>query len=180
MFLQEFCRWQYEQESDSLFICLPSAKKVKTTLKQAHLNQDGQSQDNRCRLSDFIHYQLFFEQIEKLALPLEVSEQLAYSAIASQLFLLPIQPQSWHFDVVNTTENVEIGNIARVLHKQEQKWYDVLVTQIEQQIATVLLLDQSLPLSRRQLNFGEPFRIFCNRLVSFDIKINQHYQLQRA
>ncbi|AWX13331.1 hypothetical protein CEP49_01600 [Mergibacter septicus] len=178
MFFDELCKWQYDADKDCLTVLLSSKNSVKTTLKKHHLNHMG-LQQNTCDLPDFELFSDFMRQLEVLNFNYRDCEMLAYSAVAANRFLVPNQPKSWYFHEQSTSLDPE-NKLARAMIKQDRRWCNFLIAAIDGVVATVLLLDNSLQLPGLTLSFGEPFRIFTNRLESSEVVTASHYYLQSA
>lgn len=178
MFSEELCKWQYDADQDCLTILLSSKNIVKTTLKKKHLNHEG-LQQSICELYDFNLFSKLITQLEYLNFNSRNREILAYSAVAASRFLIPNQPRSWFFQEQNNRITAN-DTIVRAMVKQDNRWCNLLVAGIDGAVATVLLLDNGLQLPGLTLSFGEPFRIFVNRLEAVEIAAESLYYLQSA
>ncbi len=65
----------------------------------------------------------------------------------------------------------DIG-LAKCLISQSQMWATLLVADIEENIASVIVLDEQIKLPHSQLQFGDVFRININRLESLMIEVS--------
>ncbi|MDG6894121.1 cell division protein ZapC domain-containing protein [Volucribacter amazonae] len=175
---QHFCQWQYNPVRGRLAILLPSKNLVFTTLTEKHLASDG-FVNSPCSLVDFDDYNRFTQLLLACGFEQETLEILAYSAVATQHFLLPSQPKSWFFQPCGS-ENIEPQILAQVKIKQTGQWAMVLVTNIEGSVANCLWLENDLALTGLQLTFGEPFRIFVDRLQAVNLNITHQYYQQSA
>lgn len=175
-----FCQWQYNQAKRRLVVLLPSKNIITTTLSDKHLaSQHFQPQS--CSLADFSDYNLYHKLLLACGFEAKTAEILAYSAVATQHFLLPSQPKSWFFQPLNTEEfgTIQPQSLARLYVKQTQQWAMVLICHIDETVANGLWLENDLNLPGLTLSFGEPFRIFVDRLQPIAIDLNlatQYYQ----
>lgn len=169
MSFNDMCKWQYDASSDRLTVVLPNNTVVETMLSKQVLNGDGLTVTD-FTLSDFDKVALFLDCLDPLQFPEEVTQRLAYSALACEHFLLPKQPQNWHFSIVDHPQPIEAPSLVQCFVQASQTPANLLVAHITENIADVILLEPQIMLARTALSFGEPFRISLNRLTPLEVK----------
>ncbi|MDA3978260.1 MULTISPECIES: cell division protein ZapC domain-containing protein [Gallibacterium] len=170
MLFNNMCKWRYDAVRDCLTAVLPNDTLVETTLTKQVLNGDGLT-TSQFLLADLDKVALFLDLLEPLQFPEEICQRLAYSAIACQHFLLPKQPQNWFFRIVDDQQIVTEPCLARCFINAMESWANVLVANIEDNIAEVILLEQQVVLPPATYYFGHPFRIHLNRLEALMIEV---------
>ncbi|MFC0323027.1 hypothetical protein ACFFHT_05575 [Gallibacterium melopsittaci] len=170
MLFNGVCKWSYDAVRDRLTAVLPNCTLIETTLSKSVLNGDGLA-TNDFSLADLDKVATFLDMLDPLQLPEEINQRLAYSAIACEHFLLPKQPQNWFFAVLNG-QTVTEPSLARCFINATQSWATLLVTNIEGNIANVILLEQNIVLPQLTYYFGDPFRINVNRLEALVIEVD--------
>ncbi|MFC0308429.1 hypothetical protein ACFFHK_01755 [Gallibacterium trehalosifermentans] len=169
MLFDNTCKWSYDAVRDRLTAVLPNHMIIETTLSKCVLNGDGLATSDLL-LADLDNVATFLDVLEPLQFPEEINQRLAYSAIACEHFLLPKQPQNWFFTALNKQVVTE-PCLARCFINATQSWATLLVTNIEDNIASVILLEQHIMLPQLTYYFGDPFRINVNRLEALIIEV---------
>lgn len=165
------CKWSYDSERDRLTAILPNYTIIETTLNKEVLNRDGMGSTS-FEVDDFDLVNRFIDVLAPLQLSEDICHQLAYSAVACRHFLLPKQQQNWFFSLLEQSQMPTDVGLAKCLISQSQMWATLLVADIEENIASVIVLDEQIKLPYSQLQFGDVFRININRLESLMIEVS--------
>ncbi|KGQ71209.1 hypothetical protein A1D23_00405 [Chelonobacter oris] len=182
-----FFYWTYDNTADCLMLCSETTnRKIRTALQGSMLNPSAYAA-TECEADEFIFYTQIEELIEHcdLIMP-QQRELLAYTAVAARTFLLPTQPKSWFFE---TTESdgphaaQPYPYLVQTRLKQTQQVISLLSFAGDDTVADCLLLEEELNLPGLQLKFGQPLRIFVNRLqylAAADYASEPYWQQQSA
>lgn len=166
MQLQEsFYYWQFNEMKERLALYAPNSKPVYTMLRRKMLNHDAFARQD-CDLSDFALYPDIMHCLQPLVILQELKERIAYTAIACERFLIPNQPISWHFVQLDNGQpelQPEV-TLAKVQVRATGDWVNVLQFKLDGNIAECLLLEPTLEIRGGNLKFGQPFRLFANRI----------------
>jgi hypothetical protein len=180
MQMSGFFYWEYSKTADCLMLCSDSThRKIRTALKSEMLNR---SIINRCdcEMEDFQFYNQVMELIEDCDLiPEQQLEFIAHSAVAVKRFLLPSQPKSWFFDFAddyNPASFEQLPCLVQAQVKQNQQNISLLLLNSDGNTADCLLLEPEFNLPGLQLQFGQPLRIFKNRLQLSTLNVDQFDQ----
>ncbi|MGR3808350.1 cell division protein ZapC domain-containing protein [Pasteurella testudinis] len=170
-----FFYWEYDQAADCLMLCSDATqRKIRTALKGEMLCQQALSRCD-CETEDFLFYSQIIDLIEysDLITPSQL-EFIAYTAVAARLFLLPIQPKSWFFEFAphsqpqnQSAESDWLNDMPAFVQttiKQNQQPITLLAVGGDGDVVDCLLLEAQLELPGLRLQFGQPLRIFNNRL----------------
>ncbi|MGR6981568.1 cell division protein ZapC domain-containing protein [Testudinibacter sp. P27/CKL/0425] len=167
-----FFYWEYDKATDCLTLCSQTTpKKIRTALKGEMLNQSAFINCD-CEVEDFLFYNQIIELIEysELITPNQ-QEFIAYTAVAAKSFLLPKQPKSWFFEACEGSVVPSVAQypcLVQTQIKQTQQTISLLLFDGDDQVADCLLLETALELPGLKLQFGQPLRIFTNRLHYLD------------
>ncbi|MGV6989336.1 cell division protein ZapC domain-containing protein [Testudinibacter sp. P80/BLE/0925] len=163
-----FFYWEYDKAADCLTLCSDTTqRKIRTALKGEVLTQSAFISCD-CEADEFMFYTQIMELLEycDLVAP-EKREFLAYTAVAARTFLLPTQPKSWFFEAMDNAATAlpeECPYLVQTRVKQNQRIISLLLLASDGNVADCLLLEDELSLPGLCLQFGQPLRIFNNRL----------------
>ncbi|TNH07332.1 cell division protein ZapC [Testudinibacter sp. TR-2022] len=178
MQMNGFFYWEYDKVQDCLMLCSEATRrKIPTALKREVLNYSALGR-NDCEAGDFLFYNQVIELLEysNLIDP-EQHEFIAYSATGARQFLLPSQAKSWFFEFAATALAVDhnstpIPAIVQTRVKQTGQSINLLLLNCDEQVADCLLLDPALNLAGLRRQFGQPLRIFNNRLQALPLEMS--------
>lgn len=159
-----FFFWEYSLVANCLMLCSEdTGRRIRTSLTKEMLNQSIASSCD-CEVGDFFYFSDVQDVLSHFPLTEEQREFVAYSAVATRLFLLPSQPKSWFFLPQVGVEDDGLPQLVQAQLKDSQQWINLLLVQIVDGVADCLLLDPTLSLPGLNIKFAQPLRIFTNRL----------------
>lgn len=163
--------WQFSEMKERLAINHASSKPVYTMLKRNMLNSDAFQRQN-CEIGDFDIFTDIMQCLKPLAISNQLKERIAFTIIACERFLVPNQPISWHFKKLSSQfSSQQTLSLAKLNLVATGDWINVLQFNIDGSIAECLSLEPRVEVAGLVLDFGQPFRIFANRLQQQEILI---------
>lgn len=168
-----FFYWEYDKAADCLTLCSDATqRKIRTALKGEMLNHSA-FLNSDCEADEFMFYTQIMELIEYCDVIAPAQQELiAYTAVAARTFLLPTQPKSWFFEAIDNTPAAlptDCPYLVQTRVKQNRQILSLLLFASDGNVADCLLLEEELSLPGLQLQFGQPLRIFTNRLQHLDV-----------
>ncbi|MBE2896542.1 hypothetical protein HPC38_06595 [Pasteurellaceae bacterium HPA106] len=180
-----FFYWEYSNVAQCLMLCSQdTGRRIRTSLEKSMLTQSALNVSD-CDMEDFLFFNVVIDALKTYAIDDSQREFLAYSAVAARQFLLPIQPKSWFFSLLNGIEICDEAEpkLVQAHIKERDEWVNLLLVQISGNVADCLLLDRTLQLSGLKLTFAQPLRLFANRLRAMPeqaVKADSPLTQQRA